>query len=103
MATAVAVTGKGIPPILEEEVFKLLGGVELAEYAAPGTKELADNCVAALGHRNACLLAHHGVVAVGGTIKDALLNAEIVERAASIYLMSHLLGGPRIVPFMEGQ
>lgn len=102
MATTVAVSGKSIPPILEEEVFKLLGGVELAEYALPGTKELATNAVTALGSRNACLLAHHGVVVVGQKIKDALLNAELVERAAATYIMSHLIGGPIIVPFMAG-
>jgi len=100
MATAVAVSGKGIPPILEEEVFALGGGVELAEYALPGTRDLARNAVEALGGRNACLLAHHGVVAVGPRIQDALLKAEIVERAAEIYIMSTMIGGARIVPFM---
>ena len=100
MGTAVAIAGKSIPPILEEQVFSLLGAVELAEYAMPGTQELAQAAVAALGSRNACLLAHHGVVAVGQKIRDALLNAEIVERAASIYIMSNILGGPKIVPFM---
>lgn len=103
MGTAVSVTGKGIPPILEEQVFKLLGAVELAEYALPGTRELADNAVAALANRNACLLAHHGVVAVGPKISDALLHAQIVERTATVYIVSHLIGGPRIVPFMAGE
>jgi L-fuculose-phosphate aldolase len=103
MGTAVAVAGKSIPPILEEQVFSLLGAVELAEYAPPGTVELAQNVVKALGNRNACLVAHHGVVAVGPKIRNALLNAEIVERAASIFLMSHLLGGAKIVPFMAAE
>lgn len=101
MATAVAVAGKSIPPILEEQAFKIFGGIELAEYAPPGSSELADSTVAALGHRNACLLAHHGVVAVGAKPRDALLNAEIVERTATIFIMSQIIGGPRIVPFME--
>ena len=100
MATAVAVSGKGIPPILEEEIFALGGGVELAEYALPGTQDLARNAVEALGGRNACLLAHHGVVAVGPRIQDALLKAEIVERAVEIYIMSTMIGGAQIVPFM---
>ncbi|MFH1149972.1 MAG: class II aldolase/adducin family protein [Actinomycetota bacterium] len=103
MATAVAVSGRSIPPILEEQVFKILGGVELAEYALPGTQELANNSVTALGSRNACLLAHHGVLAVGPKIRDALLNAEIVERTAAIYIMSHVIGGPKIVPFMASE
>lgn len=101
MGTAVAVAGKSIPPILEEQAFKLYGAVEVADYGPPGTQELAERTVQALGHRNACLLAHHGVVAVGPKLKDALLHAEIVERAAEIFIMSHLVGGPKIVPFME--
>ena len=103
MGTAVAVAGKSIPPILEEQVFSLLGAVELADYAPPGTVELAQNVVKALGNRNACLLAHHGVVAVGPKIRNALLNAEIVERAASIFIMSHVLGASKIVPFMAAE
>lgn len=102
MASAVALVGKSIPPILEEEVFKLMGGVEIAEYALPGTKELAENTVAALGDRNACLLPHHGVVAVGPKLRDALLNAEIVERTAEVYIMASIIGEPRLVPFMTG-
>ncbi|MBK5093633.1 MAG: class II aldolase/adducin family protein [Actinobacteria bacterium] len=101
MASAVAVVGKGIPPILEEEVFALGGGIELAEYALPGTEDLARNAVEALGGRNACLLPHHGVVAVGPRIQDALLKAEIVERAAEIYIMASMIGSPQIVPFMQ--
>jgi L-fuculose-phosphate aldolase len=102
MATAVGACGRGIPPILEEQVFKLLGPIELAEYALPGTKELAANAVAALANRNACLLAHHGALTVGPKIKDALLNAEILERVATTYIMSQLIGRAKIVPFMAG-
>jgi L-fuculose-phosphate aldolase len=101
MASAVAVAGKSIPPILEEEVFALGGGIELAKYALPGTEDLARNAVEALGSRNACLLPHHGVVAVGPRIQDALLKAEIVERAAEIYIMASMIGSPQIVPFMK--
>ena len=101
MASAVAVAGKSIPPILEEEVFALGGGIELAEYALPGTEDLAHNAVEALGSRNACLLPHHGVVAVGPRIQDALLKAEIVERAAEIFIMATIIGEPQIVPFMK--
>ena len=101
MASAVAVAGKSIPPILEEEVFALGGGIELAEYALPGTEDLARNAVEALGSRNACLLPHHGVVAVGPRIQDALLKAEIVERAAEIFIMATMIGEPQIVPFMK--
>lgn len=101
MATAISTTGKGIPPILEEQVFKLGGAVEIAEYAFPGTKELAVSAVKALGDRKACLLPHHGAVTVGPKIREALLNAEILERTAYAFIISHLVGGPKIVPFMD--
>ncbi len=101
MATAISTTGQGIPPILEEQVFKLGGAVEIAEYALPGTKELAMSAVKALGDRKACLLPHHGAVTVGPKVRDALLNAEILERTAYAFIISHLVGGPKIVPFME--
>ena len=36
-----------------------------AEDAPPGTDAIAGNAVAALGDRNAALLARHGVLALG--------------------------------------
>lgn len=98
MGTAVGVSGKGIPLILDEQMAHIMGGIELAGYALPGTRELAGNVVSALGDRNACLLAHHGVVATGKKVKDALLNAEIVERAATVYIMSKIIGEPNTIP-----
>lgn len=98
MGTAVGISGKGIPLILDEQMVHIMGEVEVAEYALPGTKELAGNVVSAIGKRNACLLPHHGVVATGKKVKDALLNAEIVERAATVYLMSRVLGEPNTIP-----
>lgn len=103
IATAVSVAGKRIPPIMEEQVFKVRGAVELAKYALPGTSELAANALEALGERNACLLPHHGVVAVGEKMSDALFNAEVVERAALAFVLSELLGGSKVIPFMEAQ
>ena len=37
----------------------------VAPYATYGTKELSDNAVAASKDRNGCLLANHGMIAVG--------------------------------------
>lgn len=107
MGTAVGVSGKGIPLIMDEQMAHIMGEIELAEYALPGTRDLAGSVVSALGKKNACLLPHHGVVSTGKKVKDALLNAEIVERAATVYIMSRVLGEPNTIPvspedFMKG-
>ncbi len=45
----------------------LMGGdnIRCAKYATFGTQELSDNALLALKDRKACLLANHGMIAVG--------------------------------------
>lgn len=94
-ATACAVAGKSIPPSLEELVQVVGGPVVVAEYALPGTETLASNAVAALGDRSAVLLSNHGAVACGTSVEEALLIAELVEKAAHIHVIAEQLGGAR--------
>jgi L-fuculose-phosphate aldolase len=94
-ATACAVAGTAIPPCLEELVQVVGGGVEVADYALPGTAELAQNTVIALGDRTAALLSNHGAVACGPSLKEAMLVAELVEKAAHIHAIAGQLGGSR--------
>lgn len=91
-ASALAVAGLAIPALLEEEVAFLGGEIEVADYASSGTQQLADNVVDALGERNAVLLANHGAVAVGRSMREALNAAEMLEKAAKIYLLTTALG-----------
>ncbi len=85
-ATAVACLGRPLPIVHDEG--RLLFGPEIpvAERSAPGTWELAQRAVAALGQGHAVLLAHHGLVCVGLDLKQALLLAEKGEEAASLFL-----------------
>jgi L-fuculose-phosphate aldolase len=91
-ATAVAVTGQKIPPILDEQVIYLGGEVNLAAYAICGSPELAGNAVTALGGLNAVLLANHGAVSVGRDMLTAFRAAELVEKTARIYLLALAAG-----------
>jgi L-fuculose-phosphate aldolase len=91
-ASAVAVAQIGIPAILEEEVALLGGEVKVAAYGPSGTAELAQHAVEALADRRAVLLSNHGAVGVGRTLRDALDAAELVERAAQVYLLALSLG-----------
>lgn len=92
-ATACAVARKSIPASLEEMIQVVGGAVQVAEYALPGTEQLARNAVAALGDRTCVLLANHGLVSWGTTLDDALLVAQLVEKAAHIHYVAKQLGG----------
>lgn len=97
-ASAIASLGKTIPPFLDDIVLMLGGEIEVAEYGMPGSKELAENAVRALGKKNAVLLANHGSLCCGKNLEGAFVNAELVERAAKIFILSSLLGKPKNLP-----
>jgi L-fuculose-phosphate aldolase len=96
-ASACAVAGKGIPPIVEDLVQIVGGGVEVAPYALPGTQAVADNAVLALGKRFAVLLESHGVVGAGNSLAQAFTICQLVEKSAQIYLYAQMLGGAKIL------
>lgn len=60
--------------------------IPCAPYATPGSETLAAHAAAALASRDACLLAHHGAVAAGRTLKEAIALALIVEELARTWL-----------------
>jgi L-fuculose-phosphate aldolase len=84
-ATALACAGLGIPPF--HYMIALAGGeIRCAPYATFGTAELAATAVQALDGRRATLLANHGVIAIGGSLKEAHAVALEVENLATQYL-----------------
>lgn len=83
-ATAFAVNNQKIPAILIEMVPFLGGDVPLAAFALPGTEEVGLEAVQVLKERTGCLLANHGVLAVGDTLRRAHLRAVYIEDAAKI-------------------
>jgi L-fuculose-phosphate aldolase len=91
-ATAAAVSGLAIPPILEEQVIYLGGEIRCAVYAPSGTPELAKNAVTTLGDCNAVLLANHGAVGIGKNMTDAFRAAELLEKTVQIYLYALATG-----------
>lgn len=71
--------------------------IPCAEYATFGSPELAVNAVAALRGANACLLANHGMVALGTTLAAALKLAAEVETLAAQYWHACQMGQPFIL------
>ena len=97
-ASAISVTGRDIPPILEDQVVFLGGEIKLAAYALPGSDEMVVNVVDALGLKNAALLPNHGAVTVGRTLCDALTAASLLEKTARVYYLALLTGKVNPLP-----
>ena len=93
-ASVLACNHEGIPPIIEDMVQIVGGEVKTADYALPGSKELAESAVKGLKDKKAVLLANHGPISVGSDIDEAVMIAEIVEKSAKIYVFSKILGDP---------
>jgi L-fuculose-phosphate aldolase len=70
-----------------------LGGeVKLARYAPSGTHELAANAIEALGEQNAVLLAGHGAIGIGRSLREAMAVCELLEKTAMVYVHALTLG-----------
>lgn len=83
--TTLATLRRGIPAF--HYMVAMAGGdsIRCAPYATFGTPELAHAAVQALQDRRACLLANHGMVALGPSPEAALDLAVEVETLAEIY------------------
>jgi len=94
-ASACAVARAPIPPVIDEMVVYLGGGVEVADYASSGSDELAAFVVEALDARSAVLLCAHGVLTTGMNLTKAFKNAELVEHVAQVVTIARQIrGGP---------
>ncbi len=100
-ATSLACTGRGIPAF--HYMVAVAGGADIrcAPYRTFGTQELSDAALAALQGRKACLLANHGVIAVGTDLAAALALAGEVENLAAQYRRALSLGSIRILDAAE--
>ena len=97
-ASVAAVTVDEVPPIIDEMVVTVGGGIKVSSYAFPGTQDLADSVCDALGERNAAIIRHHGAVGVGRDLDEALGACEITERVAQIFVYASMLGEVRELP-----
>ena len=93
-ATVLAMARKPIPSC--HYMVACFGGndVRCGGYARYGTPELSKIAVEALEGRTACLLANHGMVAIGSSLDKALWTAVELETLAKQYYHTLLIGGP---------
>ncbi|ADZ71074.1 class II aldolase/adducin family protein [Polymorphum gilvum] len=100
-ATALSCLRRGIPAF--HYMVALAGGdrIDCAAYATFGTRALSEAMLAALGARNACLLANHGQIACGASLAKALSIAEGVEELSDQYLSALSVGEPTVLDAAE--
>ena len=91
-----------LEPIMAENVF-YFGGIPLAKYALPSSKELVDNTVPFFENYDAVLMANHGFVVASKELDDAYLKLELAESYAQVVLNTQILGGPKILSKEEEQ
>jgi ribulose-5-phosphate 4-epimerase/fuculose-1-phosphate aldolase len=97
-ATAFSVIHGNIPAILEEMIPSVGGDVPVSEFAPAGTEDLGLEALKVLQRRNSCLLANHGVLAVGEDIHRAHKSAIYTEDAAKICAIARGQGEIRVLP-----
>lgn len=100
-ATTLACLGRGIPAF--HYMVAVAGGADIrcAPYATFGTAALSRHAREALEGRKACLLAHHGMIVLGESLKDALRLAVEVETLAAMYWRALQIGKPALLSKAE--
>lgn len=100
-ATTLACLDRGIPAF--HYMIAVAGGTDVrcASYATFGTQQLSDAALHALDGRKACLLAHHGMIALGDSLTAALALAVEVESLAEMYWRALQIAEPTILSAEE--
>lgn len=100
-ATSLSCLRQDIPPF--HYMIAVAGGKDIrcAEYALFGTQALSDAAIGALQDRKACLLANHGMIAIGKTLDQALSVAMEVETLCEQYWRALHIGQPKILSDQE--
>jgi L-fuculose-phosphate aldolase len=96
-ATAVACLRRALPAF--HYMVAVAGGdtVPCTPYHLFGTEALSHAVAQAFAERNACLMANHGLVAAGATLKQAMKVALEVEALCEVYLKALAAGEPVIL------
>ena len=91
--STLALIGKPIPALFDEQVRFLGRSVEIIPYAPSGTGELAGTVARHVrGGDNAFIMANHGALLFGIDMERAVHNAAVLEKCALAYLLTLCTG-----------
>lgn len=95
-ATAISLTHDELPAV-HYNINSLGGPVRVAPYATFGTPELAANIADALDGRSGAILANHGAVTIGATLREAYERSLLLEWLCTLFWRSLQVGTPRLL------
>jgi L-fuculose-phosphate aldolase len=100
-STTLAINRMEIPAV--HYMIAVAGGnsVRCAGYATFGSEELSRLTLLALLDRKACLMANHGLIALGRNLGDALKVATEIENLAAQYWRALQVGRPVVLDDAE--
>ncbi len=82
-----------IPPLFDEVTLYLGDPIEVVPYSLSGSPELVTNVEAVVGNMmNAYVLQNHGALCLGDTLENAVRNAELLEKVATVYYQALCTG-----------
>jgi len=96
-ASAVGLVEDELPAAVTTLPNACLGPVTVAPYSSAASLEMGITTVKYINNKRAVILKNHGVVTVGGTLKEALYAAVYLEDAAKTYIMAKSIGTPAIL------
>lgn len=99
--TTMSMLRRAIPAVHYMVVLAGTDEIPCAEYATFGSDQLALNAVSALRGGDACLLANHGMIALGSSLASALRLAAEVETLAAQYWHAASIGSPHVLEGSE--
>ncbi|MGD2252886.1 MAG: class II aldolase/adducin family protein [Anaerolineales bacterium] len=99
-ALAASVVGRSIPPITLDIAFHIGSQIVAVDFVEPGTEELGIRVHEAMkaADARAALLANHGALALGNTVKGALEAARALEHGARVLMRAVVFGEPKPIP-----
>ena len=93
-ATALACLERALPPFHYMVAVAGTDTVPCIPYHVFGSEALSQAVAQALSDRNACLMAHHGLVAAGSTLAQAMKVAIEIESLCEVYLKALAVAEP---------
>ena len=97
-ATAFAAVGKPIPAVLTAICDEFGGSIPVGAFAPIGNEAIGREVLNSIGSSKAILMKNHGVFTIGGSARDALKAAVMVEDAARTVFIAMQLGEPIPIP-----
>ena len=91
-ASVFAIINEPIPMVVTESALCLGSSVKVDPYVRPGTEELAQSILEAMGTDVAVLLGQHGLITVGSNLGEAYSSTIAAEVSARFTIMARSMG-----------